>query len=246
MKRLIAVCVMVVLFAPAVFAEKIVLKDGKIVEGKIVEETESYIKIDVEGTPLTYFKTEIIAVRRDDADSSPAGEEGEKPAKLEILNTEYTKPPNPDDNVEINSESAIPEIMKKVNYYYSTHDFDKAIELCKLALTKTDDRFTIALINYSLSANYLEKGIKPYTETKDDTFYKLSIESAKKCLEVIPDSWQSLANIGAVYLNMGQAKEAVFYYTQAQKYLDKNSPIYQEIELTRQLAEKMSSGAQAK
>lgn len=42
-----------------VFSEIIVLKSGKTVEGKIIEETEQYVKIDYSGIALTYWKTDI-------------------------------------------------------------------------------------------------------------------------------------------------------------------------------------------
>lgn len=168
------------------------------------------------------------------------GEEQDKTATIEILNPEYTKPPNINDNVEINTESTLEDILKKVNYCYSTRDFDKAIELCELALKKTNDKNAIAIINFSLSSNYLEKGIEAYGKNKDDSYYKLSIEFANKNLEVFPYNWQALGNLGAVYLNMGDYKQATFYFSQAEKYLDKNDPNYASIEYQRNLAEEMS------
>jgi len=41
------------------FAETIVLKSGQKVEGKIIEKTDKYIKIDFQGIPITYFIDEI-------------------------------------------------------------------------------------------------------------------------------------------------------------------------------------------
>ena len=43
------------------FAEVIHLKSGKDVEGKIIEKTNEYIKIEVEGVSLTYYLDQIIA-----------------------------------------------------------------------------------------------------------------------------------------------------------------------------------------
>jgi len=43
-------------------AETIVLKSGQTIEGKIIEKTDKYIKIDFEGVPLTYFMDEIDKV----------------------------------------------------------------------------------------------------------------------------------------------------------------------------------------
>jgi tetratricopeptide (TPR) repeat protein len=108
------------------------------------------------------------------------------------------------------------------------------------ALKKTTDRELIAKINYSLSSNYFEKGIEIYNRDKDDSFYKLSIQYAKKCLEVIPNCWQALFNIGGVYLNMRDWKQAIFYLSEAEKYLDKNNPNYAAVEVERNLAEEMS------
>jgi hypothetical protein len=42
-----------------VFAETIILKSGKTVEGKIIEKTDKYIKMDMEGVAITYFIIEI-------------------------------------------------------------------------------------------------------------------------------------------------------------------------------------------
>lgn len=41
------------------YAVTIVLKSGKTVEGKLIEKTDKYIKIDFQGLPLTYFLDEI-------------------------------------------------------------------------------------------------------------------------------------------------------------------------------------------
>lgn len=45
-----------------VFAETIVLKSGKKVEGKITEKADRYIKIDFDGVPLTYYIDEVNAI----------------------------------------------------------------------------------------------------------------------------------------------------------------------------------------
>ena len=169
-------------------------------------------------------------------------EEKEKVANIEIFNPEYAKPANVNDNVDINAESSVEDIFKKVNYYYANQNFDKAIELLEMALKKTSDRELVAKINFGLSSNYLEKGIEAYKVNKDESFYKLSIQFAKKSLEVIPDNWQALANLGSVYLNMGDYKQAVFYFLEAEKYLDKNNPNYAALEYHRNLAEEMGKG----
>ena len=217
-----------------VFAETIILKSGKTVEGKLVEKTDKYIKIDFQGVPITYFFDDVESI------NGALISAVKQPIVIDISNPEYVKPPRPEDNIAINSESTVEELLKKTNYYYSIHNFDQAIELCELALKKTSDKNLIAEINFSLSSNYLEKGIEAYKRNKDDSFYKLSIQSAKKCLEVISDSWQALGNIGAVYMNMRDWKQAIYYFSEAEKYMNKNDPNYASMEFQRNLCEEMS------
>ena len=49
-------------FCQPVFAEKVVFKSGKTVEGKLIEKTEKYIKIDFLGVPLTFLLDEIKSI----------------------------------------------------------------------------------------------------------------------------------------------------------------------------------------
>ena len=46
-------------FSATIFAETIVLKSGRAIEGKIIEKTDEYIKVDYYGVPLTYYFDEI-------------------------------------------------------------------------------------------------------------------------------------------------------------------------------------------
>ena len=246
-KLRLGVLILVVLFIlpPFASAETVVLKSGKTVEGKLIEKTDKYIKMDFQGVPLTYFLDEIESIDGKNVYVAPVTESSlantsEKPAAIEILNPLYTQPANINENIEIEPESTVEDMLKKANYYYAMHDFDKAIELCEAALKKTDDKSLIAMINFSLSSNYLEKGIDAYASNKDDSFYQLSIQSAKKCLKVYPDSWQALGNVATVYLNMSDWKQAIFYFSEAEKYLDKNDPSYAAIDLQLNLAQEMS------
>jgi len=159
---------------------------------------------------------------------------------IEVMNPEYLKPVNESDNVEIGGQASIDDILKKLRYYYASRNFDEAITLCEAVLKATDDKNVIAIINYTLSANYLEKGIKAHTVDKDDTFYKLSIQYAKKSLEVYPDNWRALGNIGSVYFNMKDYKQAIYYFSEAKKYLTETNPSYLALEHQIIIAEEMN------
>jgi hypothetical protein len=61
-------------YSPA-FSEIIILKSGKTVEGRIIEETNKYVKIDSMGILLTYWRADI---ERIDRSESPVKEQPEK------------------------------------------------------------------------------------------------------------------------------------------------------------------------
>ncbi len=49
-------------FCTFCFAETIILKSGQQIEGKILEKTDKYIKIDFQGVPITYYLDEITSI----------------------------------------------------------------------------------------------------------------------------------------------------------------------------------------
>ena len=61
MTKTIIILISLSLVIPA-FAETIVLKSGNTIEGKMLERTDEYIKIDFEEAPLTYFMDEIDSI----------------------------------------------------------------------------------------------------------------------------------------------------------------------------------------
>lgn len=46
------------------FADTVVLKSGQVIEGKIIENTAKFVKMDFDGVELTYFKDEIASVKQ--------------------------------------------------------------------------------------------------------------------------------------------------------------------------------------
>lgn len=68
-----------------VFSETLVLKSGKSVEGKIIEETGKYIKLDYEGVVLTYWKDDIERVDKPKKQEADIKEQlDEKEIKIKI------------------------------------------------------------------------------------------------------------------------------------------------------------------
>jgi len=65
---------MFLFYALSVFAETIVLKSGKTVEGKITEKTSEKIKVDISGIPVTYYLDQIVSIDGKKIESSPVAE----------------------------------------------------------------------------------------------------------------------------------------------------------------------------
>jgi len=72
-KKLIIGLVSIFLFSmPSIFAETIVLKSGKIVEGKIIDKTDKSIKVGIEDVPITYYFDQIESIDGNKIKSSSA------------------------------------------------------------------------------------------------------------------------------------------------------------------------------
>jgi tetratricopeptide (TPR) repeat protein len=174
-----------------VSAETIVLKSGKTVNGKIVERTKDYIKIDFMGTTLTYWLDEIERIIESGEVKST---EAPEPAKVEA--TEYF-----DKTVELlrekkNQEAAaeLEEIIQSepkdiVPYvllgtvYCNMGKFKEAIDILNKAILKEPDNvrpYMILTITYKNSGEKekaketLDKLISLYRNEKRIEGYFLS------------------------------------------------------------------------
>ena len=63
-KKILAIIILAISisFCSIAFAETIVLKSGKTVEGKMTERTDDHISIDIEGVPVAYFLDDIESI----------------------------------------------------------------------------------------------------------------------------------------------------------------------------------------
>jgi len=53
--------------AQAAFSDTVFFKDGRELEARILNETEEYIEVTVQGSSMFYMKDEIYSIRRADA-----------------------------------------------------------------------------------------------------------------------------------------------------------------------------------
>jgi len=80
MQKKILILLLALCFPISVFAETIELKSGKTVEGKIIEKTDKYIKVDFMGVPITYYFNEIDTINGERATLPIPNQEANKPA----------------------------------------------------------------------------------------------------------------------------------------------------------------------
>ncbi|MDD5129971.1 MAG: hypothetical protein PHS66_02820 [Candidatus Omnitrophica bacterium] len=66
------------------FSQTILLKSGQKVEGKIIEQTDKYVKLDFEGIELTFYNDEIFSI-----DQSTSGAPNTLTPQMELLYKAY-------------------------------------------------------------------------------------------------------------------------------------------------------------
>lgn len=81
-KKIWSILMVLLLFPVLIFAETIVLKSGKTVEGNLIEKTDKSITVDFQGVPITYYNSEVESIN---------GVKQELPSIKEINNGEVSK-----------------------------------------------------------------------------------------------------------------------------------------------------------
>jgi len=88
-------------FYTSLLADTLTLKSGQKIEGKIVEKTDQYVKIDFQGVVLEYLQEEVASIIGDSKRTSPSAEPGLNPAYAPIDFTGLAK------HYPISSEGAV-------------------------------------------------------------------------------------------------------------------------------------------
>lgn len=71
MKKIYYILIVLIIFTPLAFADTVYLKSGKEVKGKIIEESDKYVRMDLgEGVILRYYKEEIERIEKDTTSES--------------------------------------------------------------------------------------------------------------------------------------------------------------------------------
>lgn len=201
-----------VLVATYAFAEKINLKSGQVIEGKIVEETDKYFRIEVSGVTVTYPKEFISSIegRPFMPAKSRVAEEHPEVKRLQGL---IQKEP---DNYE--------HYLELAGFYAGTGDGDLAVEYVEKAL-QLNSQAAIAKDAYMIAAmgsyyagkpkqsyEYTKKALQANAEDKLAKNFKDMLDSVSKQSwgGNLPEkiSWHGYDNVAE--LHQANIKKGVF------------------------------------
>lgn len=186
------------------------LKSGQQIEGKIIERTDKYVKIDFNGAPLTYFFDEISEIN------------GEKAVSLTV------------DKKSISDDSS--QLVGDIIYLKSGQKLLGKIwkESVDTVTIVTDAGLNMGIIPIPVSKRHierLEKGagreeliedaaeslhfFQQGVEQQNLKNYAQALDSYKKVIELNPNFIAAYLNLGSVNRSLGKNNEAIAAYERA-------------------------------
>jgi len=226
LKSFIILC----LFFPGVlFAERVTLKSGKKVEGKITEKTDQYIKLEVDGAPL-YFERKFIARIDENKDLSASLVEG---AGF-VADTDYFET-GLNYGAEARFQEAENEFKKGLSINSNSHNLNEAsriIEGLKNGLIKQDYAVHVFKGSHYLINSQLEEAASEFKsalqiDPNPDLYYYLgvcnyslgkygeAIDYLKKASAEIKEDSEIYYSLGISYYAQNQYPEALTYLQRA-------------------------------
>ncbi|MCK9573368.1 MAG: tetratricopeptide repeat protein [Candidatus Omnitrophica bacterium] len=244
-KKFFVSLVLLAVFLPA-YAEIVVLKSGKIIEGDIVEKTEKYIKVDMFGVPVTYYLDDIESINGKKITAAIVKKEPE--VKAEINNTKEKI------NLELQDKKSLSlgevkeaqECFQKGLNYFREKKYEESIIEFEKAL-KIDPNLAEGYygLGYAYcskdqceaSLEYFKKAIElspNYVDAYNGMAYAYNIlgkyentiEYYLKVLQLKADNLDALNGLGYAYASMGKYEDAVSYFKKAIKINPEYAPSY--------------------
>lgn len=184
------------------FAEVIILKSGKKIEGKIIERKPGYIKVDFYGTPLTYYKDQIERIEGDSVDNA-VDEEYQvfcDKARAFFKQGSYDEALTQLEQA-VNYKPDYPQAHNDIGLIYACrNDYPRAIEEFKKALVGEFGDYS-TIIRWNLAVVYCLDG---------------QLEEANILAAKLSDF--NLASLLAVAIQMKEKKTNVFYTISASSF----------------------------
>jgi len=177
MKKIVFIILALSLYSSA-YTKVIELKNGKTIEGKIIERTKEYIKIDVVGVPITYYLNEIKSVVVEEE------EEEQISSLLTQENIKYTEGISNDFRYNLSVGTQ----------HYELGQMDKALPYLQRAV-KINPNNLAANIAAGVVSRYLKR-------------YNQALTFLKKAKEIDPSNTNFWFELGYAYYNVKQFDKA--------------------------------------
>jgi tetratricopeptide (TPR) repeat protein len=247
--KAVIILILTLFFWGKAFADTLVLKSGKEVQGEIIENSEDYIRINYQGAPIYYEKKIIQSIREEHKDNtggakvqnnnSPGGNDGAAAPFGAVVFMRH--------GLELASQGNFEEagkvFRKGLEADSDDPNFKGALSILDdLSQKKISEEFALSLFkgsyflerqNYGQAAASLEEALK-LKPGDPDISYNLAIayqninkeDDAIKCLntvlEVNPQDAQAYSLMGTIYYSKGEYDRAKEYFTLAMGVYKKN------------------------
>jgi len=250
--KVLELAVVLSLFLPTgVSAESVILKSGKKIEGKIVEQNDRYIKVESDGSPIYYERKYIESIIKDDTPGSDeansflksglkygsqgkfqeAGEEFKKGLKVNQSDHNLREVSKVIDDL---SKGSIKEgyavRLFKGSYHLISAEYEPAVAEFKEALKINPDDpdiyYYLGVCNYSLER------------------YDEAITCLKKVAELKPND-EVYYYLGASYYSSGQYPKAIDFMEKALKTNPDDAEAYSVIGTSRYLLGQLEQAKEA-
>lgn len=133
MKTFIVLCAAFLLTSPA-FAQTVTLKDGRTIEGKILEQNKDSIKIEVDGNAMTYYMDEVESVGKSAAPAAPAEPPAEETQASGAQEPAAQEAPAPTSGTLVSSSGKRELILKFIDVFGTREAMTRNIEAMMDAL----------------------------------------------------------------------------------------------------------------
>ena len=234
-------------------AEVLVLKNGKTIEGKILEKTDKYLKIDMWDIPITYYLADVDSIDGQKITSLPVAqnvtaeqnvsvEQKVVPIKEETSSSLVII----EEKISLGELKEAQECLRKATTFFkerkykeSALEFEKALKINpKLAegyyglgyVYASTKSYPEAIIYFNkaleISPNYAEayNGLAYISSVLGN--YAQAIEYYQNALKIKKDDLEAYNGLGFSYASLGKNKEAIDYFKAAIKINPKYAPAY--------------------
>ncbi|MDD4954536.1 MAG: tetratricopeptide repeat protein [Candidatus Omnitrophica bacterium] len=189
-----------IFIANPLFAETLLLKSGKTVEGKITERNDKSIKVDIAGLPVTYYLDQIESINGEKiktlSNNEPATADTANKKELydsgnPVMHTAQV--PGEESEYTVLVNIAVDSMNKK--------NYAAAIEGLKKAIEKSPGRST-AYLNIATCYHLMGQNQE-------------ALKYLEKAYSINPDDATIVGNLGTVYFTSGKQDEGMDYLRKA-------------------------------